>query len=138
MCMRILGVDYGDKRIGLALSDALGIVAGPVGTYEARGMRKDIDYIAALAKEKQAEAIVLGLPVNMDGTHGERAEKTKAFGRNLEKVSGLNVIYKDERLSTVSAEKSLIESNMRREKRKGVIDTVAAQIILQSYLDSHK
>ena len=136
--MRILGVDYGDKRIGLALSDALGIVAGPVGTYEARGMRKDIDYIAALAKEKQAEAIVLGLPVNMDGTHGERAEKTKAFGRNLEKVSGLNVIYKDERLSTVSAEKSLIESNMRREKRKGVIDTVAAQIILQSYLDSHK
>ena len=125
--MRILGVDYGDKRIGLALSDVLGIVAGPLGTYESQSMRKDIDYIAALAKEKQAEAIVLGLPVNMDGSHGERAEKTKAFGRNLEKVSGLSVIYKDERLSTVSAEKS-----------KGVIDTVAAQIILQSYLDSRK
>ncbi len=136
--MRILGVDYGDKRIGLALSDVLGIVAGPLGTYESQSMRKDIDYIAALAKEKQAEAIVLGLPVNMDGSHGERAEKTKAFGRNLEKVSGLSVIYKDERLSTVSAEKSLIESNVRREKRKGVIDTVAAQIILQSYLDSRK
>ncbi len=136
--MRILGVDYGDKRIGLALSDVLGIVAGPLGTYESQSMRKDIDYIAALAKEKQAEAIVLGLPVNMDGSHGERAEKTKAFGRNLEKVSGLSVIYKDERLSTVSAEKSLIESNVRREKRKCVIDTVAAQIILQSYLDSRK
>ncbi len=136
--MRILGVDYGDKRIGLALSDALGIVACPIGTYEAKGMRRDIDYIAELAKEKQAEAIVLGLPVNMDGTHGERAEKTKAFGRNLEKVSGLNVIYKDERLTTVSAEKSLIESNVRREKRKNVIDTVAAQIILQSYLDARR
>lgn len=136
--MRLLGVDYGDKRIGLALSDALGIVAGPIGTYESQSMRKDIDYIAALAKEKQADAIVLGLPVNMDGSHGERAEKTKAFGRNLQKVSGLEVIYKDERLSTVSAEKSLIESNVRREKRKGVIDTVAAQIILQSYLDSRK
>ena len=136
--MRILGVDYGDKRIGLALSDALGIVACPIGTYEAKGMRRDIDYIAELAKEKQAEAIVLGLPVNMDGSHGERAEKTKAFGRNLEKVSGLSVIYKDERLSTVSAEKSLIESNVRREKRKNVIDTVAAQIILQSYLDARR
>ena len=134
--MKILGVDYGDKRIGLAISDALGIVAGPIGTYEAQGMRKDIDYVAALAKEKGAQLIVLGLPINMDGSHGERAEKTKAFGRNLEKVSGLSVVYKDERLSTVSAEKSLIESNVRREKRKGVIDTVAAQIILQSYLDT--
>lgn len=136
--MRVLGVDYGDARIGLALSDTLGIIASPIGTYQAQGMRKDIDYVAALAKEKGAQTIVIGLPINMNGSMGERADKTKSFGTVLAKVSGCEVVYKDERLSTVSAEKSLIESNVRREKRKLVIDTVAAQIILQSYLDSLK
>ena len=127
--MRILAIDYGDARIGLALSDESETLASPLGTYKSQSMRKDIDAIAALAKEKDAGLIVLGLPINMDGSYGERA---------LEKVSGLKVVYKDERLTTVSAEKTLIECNMRREKRKQVIDTLSAQIILQSYLDAQK
>lgn len=136
--MRILGIDYGDARIGLALSDESETLASPLGTYLSQSMRKDIDYIAALAKDKGAGLIVLGLPVNMDGSMGERANKTKSFGNVLERVSGLEVIYKDERLTTVSAERTLIECNMRREKRKQVIDTLSAQIILQSYLDARK
>lgn len=133
--MRILGIDYGDARIGLALSDISGILASPLETYYSQSMRKDVDFISALAIEKKAELIVLGLPLNMDGTKGERADKTEAFGRVLEKVSQIKVVYKDERLTTVSAERTLISNGMRREKRKGVIDTVSAQIILQSYLD---
>ncbi|WP_251613075.1 Holliday junction resolvase RuvX [Pumilibacter muris] len=136
--MRILAIDYGDARIGLALSDESETLASPLETYKSQSMRKDIDAIAALAKEKDAGLIVLGLPINMDGSHGERANKTESFGKVLEKVSGLKVVYKDERLTTVSAEKTLIECNMRREKRKQVIDTLSAQIILQSYLDAQK
>ncbi len=136
--MRILAIDYGDARIGLALSDESETLASPLGTYKSQTMRKDIDAIAAIAKENGAGLIVLGLPLNMDGTRGERASKTESFGKVLEKVSGLKVVYKDERLTTVSAEKTLIECNMRREKRKQVIDTLSAQIILQSYLDAQK
>ena len=136
--MRILGIDYGDARIGLALSDESETLASPIGTVTPGSMRKAIDEIAAIAKERGAGLIVLGLPINMDGSMGERVDKTKAFGSNLERVSGIEVVYKDERLTTVSAERSLIESGMRREKRKTVIDTVSAQIILQGYLDARK
>lgn len=136
--MRILAIDYGDARIGLALSDESETLASSIGTYKSQSMRKDIDYISALAKEKQAGLIVLGLPVNMDGSSGERVSKTKSFGNVLERVSGIQVEYKDERLTTVTAEQTLIECGMRREKRKQVIDTLSAQIILQSYLDARK
>lgn len=136
--MRILGIDYGDARIGLAISDTTETIANPIGTYSSQSMRKDVDYISALAKEKEAGLIVVGLPINMDGTIGVRAEKTQAFGKVLAKVSGLEVVYKDERLTTVSAERYLIEGNMRREKRKDVIDTMSAHLILQSYLDKRK
>ncbi len=136
--MRILAIDYGDARIGLALSDESETLASPLSTYASVSMRKDIDHIAALAKEKNAGRIVLGLPVNMDGTEGERAQKTRSFGTVLARVSGLEVVYKDERLTTVSAERTLIECNVRREKRKQVIDTLSAQIILQSYLDAQQ
>lgn len=136
--MRILAIDYGDARIGLALSDESETLASPLSTYKSQSMRKDIDAIATIAKEKQAGLIVLGLPINMDGSKGERAQKTRAFGSVLEKVSEIKVVYKDERLTTVSAERTLIECNMRREKRKQVIDTLSAQIILQSYLDAQK
>ena len=125
-------------RSGLALSDESETLASPLSTYASVSMRKDIDHIAALAKEKNAGRIVLGLPVNMDGTEGERAQKTRSFGTVLARVSGLEVVYKDERLTTVSAERTLIECNVRREKRKQVIDTLSAQIILQSYLDAQQ
>ena len=136
--MRILGIDYGDARIGLALSDESETIASPLATYQAQSMRKSIDYIASLAKDRGVERIVVGLPINMDGSLGERASKTKAFGENLARVSGIEVCYKDERLTTVAAERTLIECSVRREKRKEVIDTVSAQIILQSYLDAQK
>ncbi|MCL2665692.1 MAG: Holliday junction resolvase RuvX, partial [Defluviitaleaceae bacterium] len=120
------------------LSDETGTIAGPLGTYSSVSMRKDADYIALLARQKEAERIVLGLPLNMNGTKGERVSKTEAFGRVLHKITGIEVVYKDERLSTVAAERSLSESGMRREKQKNAVDTAAAQIILQSYLDGMK
>ena len=133
--MRILGIDYGDARIGLALSDETGTIAGPLPTYLSVSMRKDADYIARLALEKEAGCIVLGLPLNMDGTKGERALKAEAFGRVLAKITDLEVAYKDERLSTVAAGRDLTAVGMRREKQKSVVDAAAAMLILQGYLD---
>lgn len=91
-----------------------------------------------IRKKEDADAFVLGLPKNMDGTEGDRAAVTRQFGDMLEEASGLEVLYQDERLTTVSAERMLIDADVRREKRKKVIDKVAATIILQSYLDSHR
>lgn len=136
--MRILGIDYGDARTGLSVSDELEIIASPLKTYKSQSMRKDIDYIAALVSQLNAQLIVLGLPLNMDGSEGARANKTRAFGRVLERVSGVPIIYQDERLTSVEAEEILISGGVRREKRKDLIDSMAARIILQNYLDSNK
>ena len=136
--MRILAVDYGDSRIGLAVSDKLGIIASPVGTIKSVGMRGDVDELSRKAQELGAELIVLGLPLNMDGSEGERAEKTRKLGSVISKVSGLEVEFMDERLTTVSAERVLDEAEMRWDKRKKVVDTISAQIILQTYLDKIK
>jgi len=136
--LRILGIDYGDARTGLALSDETGTLASPLPTYKTQSMRKDADYFAALALEKNAQKIVIGLPINMDGTKGARANKTESLGRVLEKITGLEVIYKDERLTTVSAQRALTESGLSRDKIRANIDAASAQIILQSYLDKIK
>lgn len=133
--MRILGIDYGDARIGLALSDELKILASPLETYKSQSMRKDIDYVAEIAKKYNCEKIVLGLPLNMNGSEGPRADKTRAFGRNLEKVTQLPIIFKDERLTTVQVERAFDEGNLRKDKRKQIVDRNAAVLILQSYLD---
>lgn len=133
-----MAVDYGDSRIGIAVSDKLGIIASPVGTIKSVGMRGDVDELSAKAKELDAERIVLGLPLNMDGSEGERAEKTRKLGAILEKVSGLTVELIDERLTTVSAERVLDEAEIKWDKRKKVVDTISAQIILQTYLDKIK
>ena len=133
--MRILGIDYGDTRIGLSISDPLGMIAGPLPLYIAQSMRKDADYIAALVKEWDAQKIVLGMPRNMDGSYGERADKTTAFGRVLEKITGLTVIFRDERLTTAQAHRALTEGGYSKVRQKEKVDTTAAQIILQSYLD---
>lgn len=133
--MRILGIDYGDARIGIALSDELGILASPLKTYQSQSMRKDIDYIATLAKEKNCGKIVIGLPLNMNGTEGDRVSKTKSFGNVLEKVAGIPVVYKDERLTTVQVERVFEQANVKKDKRKQIVDKTAAVLILQSYLD---
>ena len=134
---RKVALDVGDVRIGVAVSDMLGITANPRETYVRKGktFEDDINYFVKYAKEEDADAFVIGLPMNMDGTEGPRAEVTREFGEALKEASGLHVIYVDERLTTVSAERMLIGADVRREKRKQVIDKVAATIILQSYLD---
>ena len=133
--MRILGIDYGDTRIGLALSDPTATIAGGLPLYLSKTMRKDIDHIATLVQQHQVEKIVLGLPKNMDGSLGERANKTQSFGKVLEKITGVPVIYKDERLTTVMAHRALDALGTSRNKQKATVDTTSAQIILQSYLD---
>lgn len=133
--MRKLALDIGDVRIGVAISDLLNITANPRETYIRKNNEEDIRYFSDYAMREQCDTIVIGLPINMDGTHGPMVEKIKLFGCELEKTSGIKVAYQDERLTTVSAEKTLISANVRREKRKQVIDKVAATIILQSYLE---
>ena len=133
--MRKMALDYGEVRIGIAFSDMLNIIANGYETYTRRDLQTDLDYLVNLAKEKQVDTIILGLPINMDGSEGERAEATRAFGEKLQTISGLTVKYLDERLTSASAERLLIEADMRREKRKQVIDKVSATIILQNYLD---
>lgn len=131
-------MDIGDKRIGVAVSDISGTIASARETYARKNDEQDIAYFCALAKRENADAFVLGLPVNMDGTHGERVALCKEFGEKLAAASSLPVHYQDERLTTVYAERLLLEADMRRDKRKQVIDKVAACIILQSFLDSKK
>lgn len=137
---RKIALDVGDVRIGVAVSDMLGITANPRETYVRKGktFEQDIAYFVEYAKRESADAFVLGLPLNMDGTEGPRVEVTREFGDALKEASGLDVVYVDERLTTVSAERMLIEADVRREKRKTVIDKVAATIILQSYLEKQK
>ena len=133
--MRKMALDYGEMRIGIAFSDLLNIIANGYETYTRRGEQVDIDYLTKLAREREVDTIILGLPVNMDGTEGERAQATRDFGTKLQQASGLAIKYFDERLTSASAERLLIEADMRREKRKQVIDKVSATIILQNYLD---
>ncbi len=130
-------MDIGDARIGVASSDLLHVIAGPVETYKRTGdWQKDVNYIVELAKKQQAEKIVSGLPVRLDGNETLQTQKAREFAEAVRESSGLPLVYLDERLTTVEAERILIERNMRREDRKKVIDQVAAVIILQNYLDS--
>lgn len=133
--MRKMGLDYGDVRFGIAFSDILGIIANGYETYTRKNPDADIEYLALLVKQKEVDTIVIGLPINMDGTIGKRVEVTREFGDLLQKSTGVKVVYMDERLSSVSAERMLIEADVRREKRKLVTDKIAATIILQNYLD---
>lgn len=135
---RILGVDYGDARTGLALSDLSGFLASGIGTVKATGMRKTAETVAEAAKKNNVSEIVLGLPVNMNGTEGPRAEKARAFGKMLEELTGLSVILFDERLTTSAAHQIMNMTNTRGKDRKGKVDTLSAEIILQDYLDSRK
>ncbi|OUQ19379.1 Holliday junction resolvase RuvX [Lachnoclostridium sp. An14] len=137
--MRIMGLDYGSRTVGVAVSDALGLTAQGVETVtreEENKLRKTLRRIEELAREYEVERIVLGYPKHMNNSLGDRAEKTEAFKEMLERRLGLPVVLWDERLTTVAAERILMESGVRRENRKEVIDKVAAGLILQGYLDS--
>lgn len=137
--MRIMGLDYGSRTVGVAVSDALQMTAQAVETVtreEENKLRKTLRRIEELAQEYKVEKIVLGFPKNMNNTAGERVEKTEIFKEMLERRLGLPVILWDERLTTVAAERILMESGVRRENRKEYVDQVAAGLILQGYLDS--
>lgn len=137
--MRILGLDYGSKTVGVAVSDPLLITAQGVEIIrrESEGkIRKTYQRIEELCKQYEVEKIVLGHPKNMNGTDGERAEKTFEFKEAIERRTGLPVILWDERLTTVSADNAMMESGIRRENRKEYVDEIAAMIILQNYLES--
>ena len=136
MTGRILGLDVGDRRIGIALSDTMRVIATPHSVYTRVGYGPDVKCIQQLCRENEAVLVVCGLPRNMDGSVGFQAEKVMAFADRL-RESGLDVEFQDERLSTVSAHQALIEGGMHREERKGTVDKVAAAVILQTYLDSH-
>ena len=131
---RILGVDFGDTRTGVAMSDISGFLASGVGTVKSTSFLKTAEEVAKIAKEKDVCLIVLGHPINMNGTLGPRSEKAQAFGKHLEELTGLPVVLFDERLSTANAH----VTNTRGQKRKSIIDEMSACLILQSYLDSKK
>ena len=134
MMGRILALDVGDRRIGVAVSDEMHLIATPHSVYTRVGYAPDVKHVQQLCAELGADRIVCGLPRNMDGSEGSQAEKVRAFAEKLAE-SGLTVEFQDERLSTVSAHQALIEGGMRRDQRKGTVDKVAAAVILQSYLD---
>ena len=133
--MRILGIDYGDARTGVAISDELGWTAQGLHTLHEHNPGAVADHIMQLIKEYLVDKIVVGLPRNMDGSEGFRGKATRGFVQALEQRTSLPIILWDERLSTVAASRSLSETNVRGKKRKAVIDTVAATYILQGYLD---
>ena len=137
--MRILGLDYGSKTVGVAVSDPLGLTAQKVETIwrkQENKLRRTLARIEELIAEYEVEKIVLGFPKNMNNTVGERAEKALEFGDMLKKRTGLEVIMWYERLTTVEADRTLIEAGVRRENRKQYLDGIAAVFILQGYLDS--
>ena len=137
--MRIMGLDYGSKTVGVAISDPLGITAQGIEIIRREKeskLRQTLARIEALIKEYKVEMIVLGFPKNMNNTIGDRAEKSLAFKEMLEKRTGLEVVMWDERLTTVEANRTLMEGKVRREDRKQYVDMLAAVYILQGYLDS--
>lgn len=136
--MRILAVDYGLARIGLALSDPTGFLARELTVLKRQNDELAAEQIAMLAREHEVDEIIVGLPIHMNGSRGEKAVRCEEFARLIEGQLSLPVVLVDERLTTVQAEKLLIASDMRRDKRKKVIDAVAATLLLQSYLDSRR
>ncbi|MGN0466166.1 MAG: Holliday junction resolvase RuvX [Lachnospiraceae bacterium] len=137
--MRWMGLDFGTKTVGVAISDELGITAQPVETITRKSntkLRKTLARIEQLALEYSITEIVLGYPKNMNNSEGARAEATKEFGEMIKKRVGLPVVFWDERLTTMESERILIETNIRRENRKAYIDQMAAVLILQSYMNA--
>lgn len=131
----LAGLDFGDKTIGVAVSDTFRGVATPLETIRRKKFGVDADALLAILTKRNISGIVLGLPRNMDGTEGTRCQKTRAFARNLTKLTDLPITFWDERLSTVAAERALLEADTSRRRRAEVIDHVAASYILQGALD---
>ena len=133
---RILGIDYGTVRMGFAVSDELGMIAMPLVVETVSSVDEAIAVSCRLARERKVGKIVVGIPINMDGTHGPMAKEAAVFVEKLKAVCGVPVMITDERLSTSLVERMLLGADVSREKRKAVRDKLAAQVILQGYLDT--
>ena len=134
--MRILGIDYGDQRIGLALSDLTGTLVGRAWTLHEWDLDRAVDQIAAVVRENEVGTLVLGLPKNMDGSEGPRAEKSRAVAERLTEATGLDVVLWDERRSSVEAHAILHANGKKEKKHRKTVDAVAASLILEGYLGS--
>lgn len=133
---RIMALDVGEKRIGVALSDPLGLTAQGLEVYQRSGLPQDLAYLTALFQKHQCSGLLIGLPRHMNGEIGPEAEKVMAFGTRLGQACGVKPVFWDERLTTVQAERALLEGNVRRRRRRQVIDQLAAVLLLESYLRS--
>ncbi|WP_035270423.1 Holliday junction resolvase RuvX [Desulfitibacter alkalitolerans] len=133
---RIAGLDIGERTIGIAVSDLLGITAQGLDTVKRSCMEEDLKQIISILKDYDVTFVVVGLPKNMNNTLGPSADRAKEFGNELAKRTGLEIKYWDERLTTVSAQRTLLEGDVSRKKRKQVVDKIAAVMILQNYMDS--
>ncbi len=135
---KYLGVDYGDVRTGLAESDVSGFIAGRIGTVKPGGMRRTAELVAKEAEDRMCKKIIIGLPKNMDGTEGERADVIKAFAKILSEITDIPIDFCDERMSTMAAYRFLGETETFGKRRRQSVDAVSAEIILQSYLDRER
>ena len=136
--MIIVGIDFGDARTGLAVCDRYEMMASEAGCVAADSYKKTLEAVAEAVKNLHAERIVVGNPKNMNGTEGPRSAKCQAFARELAEATGIDVVLYDERLTTVEADERMDEAQIKKSKRKGIVDRIAAAIILQSYLDYYK
>ena len=135
---KYLGVDYGDKRTGLAECDMSGLISGGIGTISEGGMRKTAIRVAEEARNRSCKKIIIGLPKNMDGSEGPRADVIKAFGAILSEITDIPIDYYDERMTTMVAYRFLGETGTYGKRRKETVDTLSAQIILQNYIDRER
>jgi len=136
--MSLVALDFGERRIGVAASDPLGLTAQPLAVIERASLAEDIAKIGAIVQQRRAEKIVLGLPLNMNGTAGPQAKRVRRFASRLARELGLEIVLWDERLTTVEAESALIETGASREHRRRRRDAVAAAVILQDYLEARR
>lgn len=136
--MKIISIDYGDVRTGIAVSDIRGILASPLCVIKESYQPKLVDKIIELINENKAEKIVIGLPRNMDGSYGYRCDECRSLGQAIGEKTDIDVAFEDERLTTVMAHNILSDNNVRGTKRKQTVDAVSAVMILQSYLDKNK
>lgn len=136
MAMRTLGIDYGERRVGLALSDPMGMMASPFRVIVRESDKQVVEETLRVIQEEDVTRVVLGHPIQLNGQVGRRAERVQKFAKLLEQSTNIPVVLFDERLTTVSAERVLLEADVRRKKRKQVVDSLAATIMLQNYLDA--
>jgi len=136
--LRLLGIDYGDRKIGLAISDQLGITAQPLISYRRKTKKQDADYFKHVVSEYEIKEVIVGLPLRMDGSSGTRAEKTREFARWLEQTLNLPVHFWDERLTTKQANKILSQQKVAPKAKKDIEDQISAMIILSTYLESKR